>query len=147
MAKQSTKKLVGWFLANLACVAAISCSPGVPAATADDVVAYRPKCAAIPHLSVHPEPQQADDADRDQAETETKLRRLRQSEVTRAHGIKAKEILNSTRGQPFGAEVRFELNGKSYAAVIEHHYHEPGGEARPWGWHRGISLFAVEPVS
>ena len=151
MAKKSTMKLVGWFLANLACAAAISCTPGMPAASADNVVAFRHKYVALPHLSVHPEPQQAADsaeaADEAQAEAETKLRRLRQREVTRAHGMKAKELLNATRGQPFGTEVRFDIDGNSYAAVVEHHYHEPGGEARPWGWHRGISLFAVEPVS
>jgi hypothetical protein len=100
---------------------------------------------------VHPEPQQAADsaeADDDaKAVTKTKLRRLRQREVTRAHGIKAKELLNSTRGQPYGTEVRFDIDGKTFAGVVERHYHEPGGEARPWGWHRGISLFAVEPVS
>ena len=57
---------------------------------------------------------------------------------------KSVEILHGTRGQDFGHQTRFEMDGKHYAAVIEHHYHEPGGELTPWGWHRGISLFVFE---
>ena len=45
-----------------------------------------------------------------------------------------------------GAEIPFEVEGKDFVAKIERHYHEPGGQAKPWGWHRGISLFVVVPV-
>lgn len=48
--------------------------------------------------------------------------------------------------KPFGTDIPFEMDGKSYVGRIERHYHPPGGELRPWGEHPGCSLFIVEPA-
>ncbi len=34
-------------------------------------------------------------------------------------------------------------NGKTYATWIEQHYHPPGGTARPWGLHHGVTLLTT----
>ena len=31
-------------------------------------------------------------------------------------------------------------NGNTYATWVEQHYHEPGGPAKPWGLHHGVTL-------
>ena len=31
-------------------------------------------------------------------------------------------------------------DGRTYATWIEQHYHEPGGAARPWGLHHGVTV-------
>jgi hypothetical protein len=33
-------------------------------------------------------------------------------------------------------------DGNTYATWIEQHYHSPGGEARPWGYHHGVTILA-----
>lgn len=33
-------------------------------------------------------------------------------------------------------------DGRTYATWIEQHYHEPGGVARPWGLHHGVTLLS-----
>ena len=77
---------------------------------------------------------------------ETKLERLNSKRVTSKMGFKASDILKSTYDLPMGSEIPFEIDGDQYAAKIELHYHTPQVHPLPWGWHRGISLFAVVPV-
>ena len=50
---------------------------------------------------------------------------------------KAKSLLN----QPMGSEHCFESEGKSYLARLEHHYHPPGYQGGPNGWHKGVSVY------
>ncbi len=50
---------------------------------------------------------------------------------------KASELLASTQ---FGEVTPFEASGKQYVGVKEWHYHEPGGPAKPWGWHEGVTV-------
>ena len=38
-------------------------------------------------------------------------------------------------------------DGKTYATWIEQHYHEPGGAAKPWGLHHGVTLLAQSVAS
>jgi len=164
MTHRSKIELAGWIFANLACIAGLSCTPAVPAATAHEVVVPVPTYVAVAPLpaadetedsSVASSDAESDDdsqesVENDSAETReapVTFRRLLNRETTRAHGIQARKILDSTRDQSYGHEVVFEIDGQSYMARIERHYHEPGGQARPWGWHRGISLFAVVPAS
>lgn len=71
------------------------------------------------------------------------LRRLRNAEVTPAISAAAVRILREHRHQPYGFEVPFEADGRRYVGRIERHYHPPGGAARPWGHHKGVSVFAV----
>lgn len=48
-----------------------------------------------------------------------------------------------------GTERELTIEGVRYVAVVEEHYHEPGGKLRPWGKHHGISMFRVmeDPMS
>lgn len=42
---------------------------------------------------------------------------------------------------PYGTLSPFTASdGQTYATWIEQHYHEPGGTARPWGLHHGVTL-------
>lgn len=66
-------------------------------------------------------------------------RRLKQSEVGPGELAFAKECVRHV-GKP-GNQQRATIEGREVLALTEWHYHEPGGAARPWGWHRGISLF------
>lgn len=76
------------------------------------------------------------------------LRRLKNSEVTPAISAAAVRLLRESRARPFGAEIPFTADGRTFVARVERHYHPPGGAARPWGWHKGISVFApVGPVA
>jgi hypothetical protein len=71
-------------------------------------------------------------------------RRLRDDEVTAAVRDMAKKIIQEHHGDPVGTNVPFEIGGKQYVGRIENHYHPPGGALKPWGWHKGCSMFAVE---
>jgi hypothetical protein len=72
------------------------------------------------------------------------LRHLRGDETTPEVARRAREILDANLSAPFGTEVPFEVDGLSYVGRIEEHYHEPGGSRRPWGRHRGITVYRVE---
>jgi hypothetical protein len=54
---------------------------------------------------------------------------------------RAKDILDANEGAPIGTEVPFEIGAHAYVARIEEHYHEPGGARRPWGSHRGVTVY------
>lgn len=64
-------------------------------------------------------------------------RRVYQAEVTPALSEQAATILGTYGGQPYGTFVP--IDG-TYAAIIEQHYHEPGGPMKPWGFHHGVTL-------
>lgn len=38
-------------------------------------------------------------------------------------------------------------NGNTYATWIEQHFHEPGGVAKPWGLHHGVTILAQAGAS
>lgn len=39
-------------------------------------------------------------------------------------------------------------DGNAYATWIEQHFHEPGGSAKPWGLHHGVTLLTkTEPAT
>ncbi len=77
--------------------------------------------------------------------TATKLRRVRGNELSVRLVQIAGEIVREHHAEPFGTEIAFELDGKQYVGRIEQHYHPPGGELRPWGFHPGCSLLVREP--
>jgi len=64
-------------------------------------------------------------------------RRVRGDEVTAELSSAAQSVLASHGGAPFGTVVPID---DEYAGLIEEHYHPPGGAARPWGFHHGVSL-------
>ena len=69
------------------------------------------------------------------------LARLPQSEVTPELAAAAQRLLEKHPDAPFGTEFDLEYGGKRYVARIEEHYHEPGGLDRPYGHHRGVTLY------
>jgi hypothetical protein len=71
-------------------------------------------------------------------------RPVRGEEMTPEIAQRAREILDGYSGAPFGTEVPFEIDGQPYIGRIEEHYHEPGGPRRPWGRHRGVTVYHGE---
>jgi hypothetical protein len=45
---------------------------------------------------------------------------------------------------PMGAEHYETVGGKLYVFVLERHYHPPGFVGAPNGWHKGVTVYAVE---
>jgi hypothetical protein len=77
--------------------------------------------------------------------TEAPQRRpLQPQETTPQIEQRAKEILDAKHDSPIGTEVPFDIDGRAYVARIEEHYHEPGGPLRPWGHHRGVTVYHAE---
>ena len=72
------------------------------------------------------------------------LRHLRSDEGSPEVARRAREILDANQNAPYGTEVPFEVDGRSYVGRIEEHYHEPGGPRRPWGRHRGVTVYLAE---
>jgi hypothetical protein len=64
--------------------------------------------------------------------------------MTPAVAQRAREILDENSGAAYGTEVPFEIDGQSYIGRIEEHYHEPGGPRKPWGRHRGVTVYHAE---
>lgn len=72
------------------------------------------------------------------------LRRITQSEVTRAIGAEASRIIKAHHTEPYGTEIPFMADGKPYVARIEKHYHDPNGKREPRGHHKGVSVFVED---
>jgi peptidoglycan LD-endopeptidase CwlK len=75
------------------------------------------------------------------------VRRLEQSEVTPELTTAARWVLRKFvfDSAAFGAEIDTGIvlpSGEAVIARLERHYHPPGGSMKPWGYHRGVSLFA-----
>ena len=77
----------------------------------------------------------------------TELRRVNNKELNPQLVAKASDVQSRLRMLDYGAEESFEMEGKHYVGRLERHYHTPGGEAKPWGWHKGTSLFVEVPAS
>lgn len=71
-------------------------------------------------------------------------RAVRGDEMTTDVARRAREILDESTGAAFGTEIPFEVDGHSYIGRIEEHYHEPGGPRKPWGRHRGVTVYHAE---
>lgn len=41
----------------------------------------------------------------------------------------------------YGTEIPFELDGQRYLARLERHYHPPGYQGGPNGWHKGVTVY------
>ncbi len=66
---------------------------------------------------------------------------LTEDELTPELVRKADEVLWQ-QDPPMGAEVPIQLGDKIYIGRIERHFHEVGGPKRPWGYHKGITLYS-----
>ncbi len=94
--------------------------------------------ALAPHLTeVEGEPQAEPDQKRH-------LRRLLKKEITRSIALESRRIIGEYHQEEFGTEIEFFSAGQPYVARIEQHYHPPGGEARPWGYHAGVSVLVTQ---
>jgi hypothetical protein len=59
--------------------------------------------------------------------------------------VKRADDLLWNHPSPVGVDVPVEVNGKSYVARFAYHYHEFGGAKKPWGYHKGVTLYSTEP--
>lgn len=41
----------------------------------------------------------------------------------------------------YGTEIPFEVDGQRYLARLERHYHPPGYQGGPNGWHKGVTVY------
>ena len=73
-----------------------------------------------------------------------RLRRLKKVEVSTAMLLASADLIQRHYGKRIGTEIALELEGKPFVARIERHFHPEGGPVKPWGYHPGVSLFAVE---
>jgi hypothetical protein len=71
------------------------------------------------------------------------MRALRARELTPPL-LQAADRLLWKDDPPLGTEVALNVNHKEYIARMELHYHDVGGRARPWGYHKGVTLYAAE---
>lgn len=71
-------------------------------------------------------------------------RHVRGDEMTTEIAKRAREILDSNSDSAYGTEVPFEVDGQTYIGRIEEHYHEPGGPKKPWGRHRGVTVYHAD---
>jgi hypothetical protein len=71
------------------------------------------------------------------------VRKLGKSELTPKLVHKAGEVLAS-QYPPLGTLVPLEVDGRLYVGRVETHYHEVGGPKRPWGRHRGITIYSPD---
>jgi hypothetical protein len=72
------------------------------------------------------------------------LRRLKQCDLNNDLIVASADLIKKHHSKRFGSEVEVEIAGKPYVARIERHFHPEGGPIKPWGFHPGVSLFAVE---
>ncbi|HEX4339052.1 MAG TPA: hypothetical protein VH062_24260 [Polyangiaceae bacterium] len=71
------------------------------------------------------------------------MRKLTPEELTPSLIKKAEDVLWKF-DSPIGSEIVIEDDGRSVIARFEKHFHEIGGPLRPWGFHKGITLYAAE---
>ena len=70
---------------------------------------------------------------------------LTAGEATKSPNIlkRARQFINHRvkHGAPIGTTDTEVLGEQWIMFVVEPHYHEPGGAAKPWGWHKGATVF------
>ena len=59
--------------------------------------------------------------------------------------VKRADDLLWNHPSPVGVDIPLEVNGKSYVARFAYHYHEFGSAKKPWGYHKGVTLYSTEP--
>lgn len=70
-------------------------------------------------------------------------RPLRPDELTTSLIEEADRILWKD-DPPLGTELAVEVDDRTYIARLEMHFHDVGGPVRPWGYHKGVTLYATE---
>jgi hypothetical protein len=65
---------------------------------------------------------------------------LPQARVTPAISRAARDFLD----RPIVSEAVRDIDGRAYAFAVEPHYHSPESGLRPIGWHKGVTVYAME---
>jgi hypothetical protein len=107
------------------------------------------KTKAAPVLPTTPPPQTYGESTRVALAVPAGWRRATNSDVaalpelgTRANALRSTPGFTS---MAYGTLAPFVAsNGVMYATWVEQHYHEPGGAAKPWGLHHGVTLLVSE---
>lgn len=74
-----------------------------------------------------------------------KLRRIKTRELSLETIQLASKIVREHYRDAVGTEISFDAGDKHFVGRIERHYHEFDSKGRPWGFHKGCSLFEVMP--
>lgn len=55
----------------------------------------------------------------------------------------AREFINRQvrANSAIGASEQRDIGGRRVMFIVEPHYHPPGGNVRPYGWHKGCTVF------
>jgi hypothetical protein len=53
------------------------------------------------------------------------------------------EVANALLDLPMGDARTVEVKGRPYVFVVEPHYHPPGYERGPNGWHKGVTVYEL----
>jgi hypothetical protein len=72
-----------------------------------------------------------------------KLRRLKTRELSTETIQVSASIVRAHYMDPIGTEIAFHSGKRNFVGRIERHYHEFDSKGRPWGYHKGCSLFEV----
>jgi hypothetical protein len=62
-------------------------------------------------------------------------------------GVIHKSVIDAARDlldYPMGTEMILEVNGTPYGFRLEPHYHPPGFQGGPIGWHKGVTVYEIE---
>jgi hypothetical protein len=54
------------------------------------------------------------------------------------------EAARSLLDDPMGNQYIIEVNGTPYGFRLEPHYHPPGFQGGPIGWHKGVTVYEIE---
>jgi hypothetical protein len=65
---------------------------------------------------------------------------LPRSRITVAISRAARDLLD----RPMGSETIRDVDGCAYAFAVERHYHSPESGITPSGWHKGVTVYAIE---
>ncbi len=63
------------------------------------------------------------------------------------HGVPNKSIIDAATSlldDAMGGEFIIEVNGTAYGFRLEPHYHPPGFQGGPIGWHKGVTVYEIE---
>jgi hypothetical protein len=71
------------------------------------------------------------------------VRPLRGPELTPKLVRRAEDVLHNQEA-PLGTQVVVEMGDKRYIARFEWHYHDELSMERPFGWHKGVTLYTTE---
>jgi hypothetical protein len=65
---------------------------------------------------------------------------LPKARITREIALAARDFLD----HPMGSETLRDVDGCTYTFAVERHYHAPESGILPSGWHKGVTVYAME---